>query len=1034
MPTRRSGWPSSNPVPNRVNEVAGLLIIALGVFVALALWSFHPNDPSWSHRVSRGWAVRNLGGTVGAYFAGELAQILGTFTILIPVGIFAWGVRTFTGPRSWWWPGWQGLGLLMIILSGAGLFYKSFHVDPLFGKNILAGGLVGYGMAVILETYLGRVGSWVVLAGALLASVVATTGLSVGQVLFYLSRGPRWVLISLLPRVSAAMLASTVWTYGSIKDFVRNGLEKTKNKKAAREARKSGTFIKDLRDSWAGPLKAVVQSARDKGGKELEAVVGGAPDEAEAEPSDALKSAVNDGGKNGHKENRKEKSSVARASHPEPAFGASFASADESGPVMFLGPAAEPAPAASESNILLGPVLDEATDLIDSNADSLMPEEPVVAAEREKNEVAADTLEKEHKVISGNTPAVSSEPVLVSDEKSDEGKLVGEGIRIGRKNIPRNNDLVEAEKAEEDQETEMPMNIPSLEADNDQDHLNDGVSLKRAFYGQKKENEESGVKVRHAGSGRESDIVRIEDDAIITSEAPAAKKSTPRKNGHYVLPKPLDIFAEVESSALIVDEDAIRSNSTLLERTLREFGVEGEVVEVKTGPVITSYEFAPAAGVKVSKIASLSDDLARSLSAISVRIVAPIPGTNVVGIEVPNAKRRAVQVKELISSKEFEQASDKLTLGLGKDILGRTAITDLAKIPHLLIAGSTGSGKSVAMNLMICSLLVRCHPREVRFLMIDPKMLEFSIYEGIPHLLVPVVTDPKRAASALRGVVAEMERRYQVMSELGVRNIDSYNKLVTEYLGPREASRRRSQHFSDVEGVDEDGKPDFMPYIVVVIDELADLMMTSGREVEETMTRLAQMARAAGIHLLVATQRPSVDVLTGLIKANFPSRIALRVASRVDSRTILDMNGAERLLGKGDMLFVPPGTSAPVRIHGAFVSEDEIRNLVEHWKEQGPTSFREDLFVQAESKESSSDLGEEEYDERYDDAVALVARTGEASISLIQRHLRIGYNRAARLIEQMETEGVVGPSEGSKRRQVLIQNIPSPDVESIDAS
>ncbi|MBT4093013.1 MAG: DUF87 domain-containing protein, partial [Nitrospinaceae bacterium] len=655
---------------------------------------------------------------------------------------------------------------------------------------------------------------------------------------------------------------------------------------------------------------------------------------------------------------------------------------------------------------------------------------------------AAGTPLEAHKVVSESTPKITPEPMVVPDEKSDGDKSVMGGIRVGRKDPPRNGELAAVRAAKAEPEAEMPMSIPSLEADEEFDDLDEGVSLKKALYGQKyeseseseSENEGDEVKVRHAGSNGESDIVRIEDDAIVTTEAPITKKTTSRKSGVYALPKASEIFAEVESTALIVDEDAIRTKSTLLERTLGEFGVEGKVTEVKTGPVITIYEFAPAAGVKVSKIAALSDDLARSLSAISVRIVAPIPGTNVVGIEVPNAKRRAVQVKELISSKEFEQASDKLTLGLGKDILGRTAITDLAKIPHLLIAGSTGSGKSVAMNLMICSLLVRCHPREVRFLMIDPKMLEFSIYEGIPHLLVPVVTDPKRAASALRGVVVEMERRYQVMSGLGVRNIDSYNKLVAENLGPRESNRRRSQHLSEVEGVDDDGNPDFMPYIVVVIDELADLMMTSGRDVEETMTRLAQMARAAGIHLLVATQRPSVDVLTGLIKANFPSRIALRVASRVDSRTILDMNGAERLLGKGDMLFVPPGTSAPVRIHGAYVSEDEIRNLVEHWKEQGPTSFRDDLFVQSESKDSGGDLEEQEYDERYDDAVALVARTGEASISLVQRHLRIGYNRAARLIEQMETEGVVGPSEGSKRRQVLIQNIPSPDVESIDAS
>ncbi|MBI2132884.1 MAG: hypothetical protein HYT99_08790 [Candidatus Tectomicrobia bacterium] len=457
--------------------------------------------------------------------------------------------------------------------------------------------------------------------------------------------------------------------------------------------------------------------------------------------------------------------------------------------------------------------------------------------------------------------------------------------------------------------------------------------------------------------------------------------------------------------------------------SLREFGVEGSVTEVKTGPVITSYEFSPAPGVKVAKIAGLSDDLARVLSALSVRVVAPIPGRSVVGIEVPNLKRNAVYVKEILASPEFQQAKERLTIGLGKDSLGRTALTDLAKIPHLLIAGTTGSGKSVALNMMICSLLQRCYPREVRLLMVDPKMLELSIYEGIPHLLVPVVTDPKKASSALRGVLAEMERRYRLMSELGVRNIEAYNELVAEGLGEKEAGRRLRQPLSE-EGGPAAGGLDFMPYVVVVIDELADLMMVSSRDVEESMIRLAQMARAAGIHLLVATQRPSVDVLTGLIKANFPSRVALRVATRTDSRTILDANGAERLLGKGDMLFIPPGASAPVRIHGAYVSDKEIGRLVEHWKGQGPAVYQEDIFVEREEPAGAPEPGEGEYDDRYADAVALVARTGEASISLIQRHLRIGYNRAARMIERMEQEGVIGPSDGVKRRQVLIREIP----------
>lgn len=536
------------------------------------------------------------------------------------------------------------------------------------------------------------------------------------------------------------------------------------------------------------------------------------------------------------------------------------------------------------------------------------------------------------------------------------------------------------------------------------------------------------VKVRSAGADGEGGVVRIQEDSLVRSgaEGRAAGKPVPEPRKEYDLPS-LDIFADPPAGGLIVDEAAIREKSLLLEQTLGEFGVSGKVTEVKTGPVITIFEYDPAPGIKVSKITGLADDLARALSALSVRIVAPIPGKSVVGIEVPNLKRDAVFAKEVFSSREFLQAENKLTMGLGKDILGRTAFTDLATIPHLLIAGTTGSGKSVALNMMICSLLTRRTPREVRFLMIDPKMLELSIYEGIPHQLVPVVTDPKKAAAGLRGVLAEMERRYRLMSEAGVRNIQGYNESVARQLGERESERRLKEPLS--------GKGealDFLPYVVVVIDELADLMMVAPREVEESMTRLAQMARASGIHLLVATQRPSVDVLTGLIKANFPSRMALRVATRTDSRTILDANGAERLLGKGDMLFVPPGSSVPVRIHGAYVSDGEISQLVAHWKGQGSAVFHEDWFVEEESASAGEAGEEEDHDERYDDAIALVARTREASISLIQRHLRIGYNRAARMIERMEQEGIIGPADGVKRRQVLVSEIPG--EEPVEAS
>lgn len=1010
MPTHRraaSSLSSSSNISDRVNEVIGLILIAVAVFIALSLWSFHPNDPSWSHRLSAGWSIRNYGGSVGAYLAGELAQVMGAFSVFVPVGFLAWGLGTFAGVRSWW-PGWRGLGALMIALSGSGLFYKIFQVDPLFGETTLAGGLIGYGMAVLLETHLGRVGSAVALAGVFLAAVVATTGLSISQVLYFLSRGPRWVLIRFLPRVWSAVWSGVFYGFSQIRKFVKRSIQAARTKKAADKVRKSGLFWKELRESWTGLPKQTAPAPP------LEDVASGYESDSPHEPppdldADLLRTA-SENGKNGSAGKRDDAIADRRVSRTEPAFGALAAAALDS-PVLFRGPAAEEAPPA--------------------DAESVSDSKALLAAGEDEEIQAAD----DDSMAAQDTPLDSASAGGASSADSEKAGPPHEGIRIGRRET-QNRAIGGSRpgRVKNPEEAEKPMSIPSLEADGDPEEVSEGVMLTRALSGaQIGEAGQHGVKIRHAGANGESEIVQIKDDSIVSDDAPSAKKSASRKKGHYVLPG-MDLLADVESSALIVDEEAIRKKSTLLEKTLREFGVEGQVAEVRTGPVITIFEFVPAAGVKVSKIASLSDDLARALSAISIRIVAPIPGTSVVGIEVPNAKRQGVRAKELLDSRKFKEAKDKLTLGLGKDVLGRAVMTDLAKIPHLLIAGSTGSGKSVAMNLMICSILARCHPREVRILMIDPKMLEFSIYEGIPHLLVPVVTDPKKAASALRGVVAEMERRYQLMSKLGVRNINGYNKLVADWLGPREAKRRLSQHLSEAERADEGGNPDFLPYIVVVIDELADLMMVSSREVEETMTRLAQMARAAGIHLLVATQRPSVDVLTGLIKANFPSRIALRVATRTDSRTILDMNGAERLLGKGDMLFVPPGTNAPVRIHGAHVSEKEIRNFVDYWRGQGPTAFQEELFIQEDTKDGSGAEDEDDFDERYDDAVALVARTGEASISLIQRHLRIGYNRAARLIERMEREGVVGPSEGAKRRQVLIRDIPGAEVESIDAS
>ena len=468
-------------------------------------------------------------------------------------------------------------------------------------------------------------------------------------------------------------------------------------------------------------------------------------------------------------------------------------------------------------------------------------------------------------------------------------------------------------------------------------------------------------------------------------------------------------------------ENDLILNSTILEKKLLDFGIEGKIVQVLPGPVITMYEFEPASGVKVSKIVSLSDDLAMGMRSIGIRVLAPVPGKAVVGIEVPNVKREFVYLKEILAAEEFDKSKKKLLMGLGKDISGLPVITNLAQIPHLLVAGSTGSGKSVGINAMILSILFKANPDEVKFIMIDPKVLELSVYDGIPHLIAPVVTNPKKAATALRWAVEEMEKRYQLMSEKGVKNIDGYNRCIEEEKKAQKSNKSKgTEKGEDQEGERE--KPlEKIPFIVIVIDELADLMMVASKDVEECLNRLAQMARAAGIHLLVATQRPSVDVLTGIIKANFPARISFQVISKFDARTILDTVGSEKLLGKGDMLFLPPGTSRLSRIHGAMVTDMEIKRVVEFLKKQQKPIFLTDIFkVKAEIEENESD---EEYDEKYDEAIALVTRTGQASISMIQRKLKVGYNRAARMVEIMEKEGVVGPSDGIKPRNVYAKSM-----------
>ncbi|MFJ7161081.1 DNA translocase FtsK 4TM domain-containing protein [Bacillus safensis] len=486
------------------------------------------------------------------------------------------------------------------------------------------------------------------------------------------------------------------------------------------------------------------------------------------------------------------------------------------------------------------------------------------------------------------------------------------------------------------------------------------------------------------------------DTADEPKEAPPMT-FTELENKDYELPS-LDILAEPQHSGQQTDKKNIYENARKLEKTFQSFGVKAKVTQVHLGPAVTKYEVYPDVGVKVSKIVNLSDDLALALAAKDIRIEAPIPGKSAIGIEVPNAEIAMVSLKEVLESKQNDRPNAKLLIGLGRNISGEAVLAEMNKMPHLLVAGSTGSGKSVCINGIITSILMRAKPHEVKMMMIDPKMVELNVYNGIPHLLAPVVTDPKKASQALKKVVSEMERRYELFSHTGTRNIEGYNDYI----------KRMNQT--------EEAKQPELPYIVVIVDELADLMMVASSDVEDSITRLSQMARAAGIHLIIATQRPSVDVITGVIKANIPSRIAFSVSSQTDSRTILDMGGAEKLLGRGDMLFLPVGANKPVRVQGAFLSDEEVEHVVDHVITQQKAQYQEEMIP---SEETQDQLAAVE-DDLYDEAVELIIGMQTASVSMLQRRFRIGYTRAARLIDAMEERGVVGPYEGSKPREVLL--------------
>ncbi|MFJ9449933.1 MULTISPECIES: DNA translocase FtsK [unclassified Herbaspirillum] len=560
--------------------------------------------------------------------------------------------------------------------------------------------------------------------------------------------------------------------------------------------------------------------------------------------------------------------------------------------------------------------------------------------------------------------------------------------------------------------------------------IEDGIFWIRNFYSAREDR-----KVGHVAAVKREEVVvqerakideappiRIEPQVVAVPKSERIEKERQTSLFQDIdssLP-PLSLLDEAPPAQQTVSVETLEFTSRLIEKKLSDFGVEVKVVAAYPGPVITRYEIEPATGVKGSQIVGLARDLARSLSLTSIRVVEVIQGKNYMGLELPNPKRQIVRLTEILSSKVYNDSHSSLTIALGKDIAGNPVVADLAKMPHLLVAGTTGSGKSVGINATILSLLYKSTPKQVRLILIDPKMLELSIYEGIPHLLAPVVTDMRQAGHALNWAVAEMERRYKRMSKLGVRNLAGYNQKIID-------ADKRGEKIPNPFSLTPDAPEPLeqLETIVIIIDELADLMMVVGKKVEELIARIAQKARAAGIHLILATQRPSVDVITGLIKANVPTRIAFQVSSKIDSRTILDQMGAEALLGMGDMLYMPPGTGLPIRVHGAFVSDEEVHRVVDHLKEQGEPNYIEGILEGGVADDADGAIGGgaaggTEGDELYDQAVAVVLKNRRASISLVQRHLRIGYNRAARLLEQMEQSGLVSTMQSNGNREILV--------------
>ena len=992
-PVRRVKASSEAPPAGRAHEVFGLFFLAGATILLLSLFSHVAYDPGGLN-VSDPGRARNLMGRLGALASDLMLMGFGRAAYVWPALLMGVGIRLCMGKGLGLSRFTEWAGIALGVVTGSILADVFWWTGGMRPED--AGGFIGRYLGAPLQTWMSTAGT-IILAGVLFllalmlvtrVSLVALTG-TFGRMIV---RDARWLGAVFVGWWRARMAIREARL--EVRDHQR-AEEKKRLKEARERARKEHETKMRKLETEEGRLerkiRMITRQLERRGKRRLEERVRA---EHENELTRLRLELVTN-----HRERGLDHGDD-DWSWGEPSVDKPPASDTHGGKEL---------PADRPEIFVVEEKTDESLKKERECADTILPEEPTFLRKPE-----GEALKKQ----------LESAPAIATHERPELSDPIA---RIGARDLPAEGELSMGEVREEGEAVvlhKVPLRRPrtsepvaavaeatggrTTEPPAEEGPMTVGQYVKK----------KRSIPAQSDGAGGPKIVESAAEKFDESEAAMLEEKKRGQSLDNYELP-PLYLLDYKEHDAQTVDHDQLTRMAEELTEALEDYRIKGQVTEIQPGPVITMFEYKPSRGTKISKIASLQDDLAMRLAAQKVRVVAPIPGKAVVGVEIPNERRETVYLKEILGHRDFLENRSMLSMALGKDVFGRPTVADLKKMPHMLIAGSTGSGKSVSINAMILSLFYKARPDEVKLILIDPKRLEFAFYEDVPHLLMPVVTDPKKAAMTLNWVVEEMERRYELMKNSGVKSIDSFNKKVDRIAKGEEVYQPRKKAGGPAGKAAETPEElkEKMPLIVVIIDEFADLMMVAGKEVEYAVTRLAQLARAAGIHLITATQRPSTDVITGLIKNNFPSRLSFKVSSGIDSRTILDSKGAETLLGKGDLLFIPPGTSTLLRYHGPFVSEGEIHRVVDFIKKQAAPQYNEDALAIYEAQETAELEAEDYNDDKYDQAIAVVCDTKKASISYVQRRLGVGYNRAAKMIEQMERDGIVGPPVGPMNKR-----------------